>query len=299
MPEPISIGAIAYFDMLRQKLNGEVGKLQSDGWQVSLAESQVGDIRFVDCTLEDPARYLYPSEILEYDLRRQVATVVSDLIVNRWEQDLLQEIIMGEYYYFGEEERRVILDYACRHLNQTLSGLEDQATSRLTRQVIIIHKLLDYLAVHSQLVVDGFIRFRLKEYVSQLEECVERAVDDFIMEREYREFVNLLKYFVEIQEPRIDEVHVTCSPEGRFNLWNKEKKIIENNGLEAFAEDEAFQDINYEDLLVSALITLAPGQIVLHLPRDGRFHNTINTLNNVFTERVTLCPGCEWCGVVH
>lgn len=299
MPEPISIGAIAYFDVLKQKLNGEVGKLLSDGWQVSLDESRVGDIQFMDCTLEDSARFFYPSGAMEHNLRRQVAAAVSDVIVNRWEQDLLQEMIMAEYYYFSEEERSTILEYAARNLNKALGGTEDEGVSKQNRQVKILHKLLDYLAVHNQLVVDGFIRFRLKEYVGELEESVERAVDDFIMDREYKEFVNLLRYFVEIQEPRVDVVHVTCSPEGFFNLWNKEKKLIENNGLEAFMEDEAFQDINYEDMLVSALITLAPGQLVLHFPKDGRFHNTIDTLRNVFTDKVTLCPGCDWCGVLH
>lgn len=299
MPEPISIGAIAYFDFLKQKLNGEVGKLQSDGWLVSLDESRVGDIHFMDCTLEDADRSFYPSQNLEYNLRRQVAAVVSDVIVNRWEEVLLQEMIMAEYYYFTEEERKTILNYAARNLDKALGGAENAGDNKLNRQVKILQKLLDYLTMHNQLVVDGFIRFRLKDYMGELEESVERAVDDFIMEREYNEFINLLRYFVEIQEPRVDVVHITCSSEGFFNLWNKEKKLIENNGLEAFMEDEAFKDINYEDMLVSALITLAPGQLVLHFPRDGRYHNTIDTLRNVFTDKVTLCPGCDWCGHVH
>jgi hypothetical protein len=51
-------------------------------------------------------------------------------------------------------------------------------------------------------------------------------------------------------------------------------------------------DVNYDDLLISALITIAPARIVLHF-QDER--NVIGTIQDVFIERVALCQGCSLC----
>ncbi len=74
---------------------------------------------------------------------------------------------------------------------------------QIRRRNVIVRKLMDYFENTDSLILDGFVNFRLKDYMKDLEEIVDKAVDDFLMEREYKEFIRLLRYFVDIQEPKI------------------------------------------------------------------------------------------------
>ncbi|MFZ3171689.1 MAG: putative sporulation protein YtxC [Carboxydocellales bacterium] len=295
MLEPISIGSTAHFDFLKAKLDWELRNLQTDGLQVTIDESSVGEINFIGCNIDDYGSWNYSEEDISKIFRHHLANVISDVIISEWEEDLLDEIIRENYYYFNEDERKIIFEHAFQSLNHSLDTPGDGLVYSINRKSKILQKLLDYLAANNQLVVDGFIKFRLKEYLNELEESVERAVDDFIMDREYKEFIRLLKYFVDIQEPRIELVHVTLAPSGAFRLRDKDRQVIESDYLDGILLDQADTEINYEDLLVSALITLAPKEVVLHIKNEGQYDNTVTTLKNVFTNRVMVCRGCDLC----
>ncbi len=110
------------------------------------------------------------------------------------------------------------------------------------------------------MILEGFVNFRLKEYIKDLEEIVDKAVDDFLMEREYREFIRLLRYFVDIQEPKFNTIHVIAGYDDKYILLNEEKREITNECIQEFMNDISNEEINYDDLLVSSLITMAPGK---------------------------------------
>ncbi|MFP4016376.1 MAG: sporulation protein YtxC, partial [Halanaerobiales bacterium] len=50
-------------------------------------------------------------------------------------------------------------------------------------------------------------------------------------------------------------------------------------------------DVEYEDLLISALINISPAQIILHFEQQ----KVINTLKRIFDERIIICKGCQLC----
>ena len=55
-------------------------------------------------------------------------------------------------------------------------------------------------------------------------------------------------------------------------------------------------EINYEDLLISALITIAPKTVMLHFASAaGKANTVVETIKSVFAGRVTVCRGCKLC----
>ena len=48
----------------------------------------------------------------------------------------------------------------------------------------------------------------MKDYIEQLEESVDKAIDEYLMDKEYREFIKLLRHFVDLQEPKRDVVNI-------------------------------------------------------------------------------------------
>lgn len=128
----------------------------------------------------------------------------------------------------------------------------------------------------------------MKDFILELEEAVDRAVDDLLVEKEYTEFIKLLRYFVDIQEPKYDEVHVLMKEDKRYTLLDSKLRIINNDILEDLAKEISDKEISHDDLLISSLITLAPKRITIH--QFDKFQNSelLNTINNVFTGRVIM-----------
>lgn len=294
MAQTISIGATQHIQLLKDKLGRELRLFERDGLKVDLEESPAGKFTFVACRVADHGRCNYSPEDTQVIFKHYVADIISDVILNHWEDILLKDIIRENYYYFGEEEKKLIHDYATRHINREGEG--SQCTVYwLRRKSKIVQKLMDFLHQNNRIIIDGFIRFRLKEYIDELRDAADKAVDDFLIEREYREFIQLLKYFVEIQEPRVEIVHVLIRGGGVFKLFDDKMQPIKSDYLEGFIIDMVDSEINYEDLLISALITIAPKRITLHYNSDSGQSATLETIKNVFTGRVSECMGCNLC----
>lgn len=283
----ISIGTENCSESLRERLASEVRTLRDEGLNVQVDEETRGNLIFLDCNVVDETGAGQNPGLL---LRHLVAGAVSDVIVDIWEERLLKRMVRSGYYYFNQEEQDTILRYAGRNLD---SG--DEASRILGRKHQILQRLLEYLDTDSEVVLEGFVTFRLKEYVEELEDAVDRAVDDFLMEKEYTEFIRLLKYFVDAQEPRVEEVHVIVLPGGAFKLVDGQGQALHNEYLEDFVVEMVDSQINYEDLMISSLITIAPSRITLHVSTANLRDEAVETVRSVFGERVTLCRGCELC----
>ncbi|OAT79456.1 putative sporulation protein YtxC [Desulfotomaculum copahuensis] len=289
MAQTISIGAARHQDLIKTRLYREFELLKNMGLQVKLEESPAGNLTFFRVTgREEPCRVDGGDK-----LKQHIADILSDLILGQWEKFLLRDIIRENYYFFNEDERRDIFNYATQYTGHDGEGRS--MVYQLHRRCRVRKKIDEFLGQNNQIVLEGFIRFRLKEYMEELQEAVDRAVDEFLLEREYKEFVQLLKYFVEIQEPRVDMVHVLVSSGGVFQLLDEQKQVINSDYLEGFILDVVKNEISYDDLLISALITLAPGQIVYHTGGGGMQDSTLETIKSVFSGRVCECTGCELC----
>lgn len=233
---------------------------------------------------------VYNQDISVAEFRYLLANIIADIIIEDWSQILIKRTIKEHYYYFNEEEKKKIKQKAMEFLQNNF------LYKSVDRKKIIARKVLDFLEKNKEIVLEGFINFRLKEYTMEIEDIVDSAVDDFLLEKEYLEFVRLLKYFVDIQEPKVNEVHILFTENNAFKLVDKNGKEIENEYLEGFSIELKNNSINYEDLLISALITLAPKMVMIHSPQYFKeAKETIRTIENVFGKRCKRCCGCNLC----
>ncbi|SHE32364.1 putative sporulation protein YtxC [Desulforamulus putei DSM 12395] len=292
MNQCLSIGATQHIDLLKDLLGRELRINEGDHINIKLMENPAGNITFLSCNFNGT---LCGGSRLDDELlfRHFVADIISDLIINHWEKAILADIIRENYYFFNEEEKKIIYQYALDYANgeRVFPGRMD----RLDRKNFIIKKLVEFLEQSDSIVIDGFINFRLKEYLNEIKEALDQAVDDYLMEREYREFIQLLKYFVEIQEPKVELVNVLINARGSYKLLDEQHNPISSEFLEGFILDVMDHEINYEDLLISALITIAPNKIVFHGGSQSKNGTTVSTIRHVFEGRVTECSGCKLC----
>ena len=294
MAQDISISATQHIDLLKSKLGRELRLLEGEGFNVELKEKPTGNYKYLSCYIKDPSD-INSNKDFRSIFSYYVADVISDLILGYWEGYIIKKIILESYYYLGEEERTTILNYTLGLTNNTGEFINENDFQRLGRKTVILNKLLEYLKHNDRINIDGFIRFRLKDYMEELYDLVEKAVDEFMMEREYKEFIQLLRYFLDIQEPRLELVHVIVLHSGVFKLLDESRKAINSEYLEGYVVDLIDSEINYEDLLISALISIAPQKVIFHILQENYATGAIETIRSIFDGKVEECAGCDVC----
>lgn len=273
---------------VKKNLIQEINFLNREGIKVQLLEEESGKIIFMDCSVAEEK----DQEIIaahEQILRYYLANIITDLLMNGVTKEYMNRLIKYKHHNINKNELKAIVQNAYSHLNNLHE--EGDISKTLLRHNQILTLVNEYLNSNSDLFLEGFLRFRLKNYFQELKESVERAVENYVVEQEYHEFIRLLRYFVEVQEPRIDEVHVLIRDKQCFYMLDEEKKPINQEQLQGVLV-ELNQEIDYEDLLLSALITIAPRHIVLHIITRIEI---IDTIINVFKDRVIFCEGCDLC----
>ncbi len=219
---------------------------------------------------------------LSYKFKRSLAEVLAEIVIDNFETELVNNIIKQEYNQFSGKARSKIEQFTMEYLKNR---------DKIISKIEINTQLLKYLESYKDLNIEGFVRFRLKDYVNHLKYIVDRAVDDYLIEEEYNEFIELLRYFVNLQEPKIKYVDVLKADDDSFNILDPGKRIITSEYMEDYIAEIMDGEVEYEDLLISALINIAPGKIIIHFD-DKEVEETIK---DIFGGKVQICDGCSLC----
>ncbi|HEX2953047.1 MAG TPA: putative sporulation protein YtxC [Bacillota bacterium] len=274
----ILIGTRQPLPILRQEIELEYFQKGLDGTALMFEERQTGRHGFLEMTLIPSAADKEPGEY-----QGTICEIVCQSLMGMVAKDFLEHIARVEYPFATRDELLSVVKTSRHILEESDEG---------SQRELIRERIREFLNEHHYINLEGFLRFRLKEYFSRLREVVEQALESFLAEKEYREFIRLLRYFVENQEPRVVEVHVVIYTQDLFRLLDDEGKPLEPEYLQGILGDLAESDLNYEDLLLSALITLSPKRLIIHQPGQMEIAKTIE---DVFRERVVFCRDCDLC----
>jgi putative sporulation protein YtxC len=141
-----------------------------------------------------------------------------------------------------------------------------------------------YLESSQRLNLHGFLRFRLTEYRAEVQEAAETAIEERLMERQYQEFMSLLRTMAEWQEIRTPAVHVLHSGGNAFRLLDEQMRPLEPQSSE-FDQKEELEE---ESKVVSRLLAVSPRQLFIHTPEPES--QVIRTIIGIFGNRAALCP---------
>jgi len=290
----LTIGSIEPIASFEDRLKLEFSLLKEDGFEITYRKLSKDNITFYYCYLDDEA-LLKENNFNKFKHRfiSSIANALSDIIINYWEPELIRRIIKENYYYFNKSEQERIFDFASSILNYNeISGKQD-ISFQIKRKTFVLHKVQEFLSNNGLIIIDGFVNFRLKEYIRQLEDTVEIAIDEFLMDKEYNEFIKLLRHFVDLQEPKRDLVNVVFS-NNKIILMDENLNFIEKDSSFDFIANED-PDVNMDDITVSTLINIAPRRITIHGFNGNEKREVANALYNIFEGRVRFCNHCELC----
>lgn len=290
----ISIGINYCKSEFKEKLEAKMNFLTNKGLDVVFTEQERG-LTFFDCGIDNLDKFMAEKEvdnkIINRLFKNYLISVISETVIEDLEPKLIDKIIQQQYKKYGQTEKQLIYQLALQRLNSIAEQSDDNLLTRVNKRSRIQSKLTDYLENNNELILDGFIKFRLQDYLTELESVAKQAVDDYIVEQKYEEFITLLRYFVDLQKPKFDLVNVINNEDSGFKLLDSDFDLIENDFLEGCGLDGA-DELGDEDLLISALIAVAPRRIILHFNSDDA---VVETVKNIFANKAELCTGCEYC----
>ncbi len=217
----------------------------------------------------------------------EISSILSCLVLEKMEEKILKNLIFKNYFYFDSIERRKILDLCLDISSEDFSDYFEQKLEYLC------NSFSDYLTTHKNLVLSGFVNFRLPKYFSILENIIDEAVNMYMFEKEYLEFISLLKLYINSQKPNCNTVHLIYIKDNPI-LLDENKNII--NITDDLSRVKYLSDISFStnDFILNTLLNLLPKEIYIHII-DNYVDEFLTTINLIFENRVKICTDCNIC----
>ena len=238
---------------------------------------------------------IYDNLILHYKgnfdslFYEKVSKILSVCILVFFEKNLIHRMIEYHYFYFELEEKKDILQNCIE-----LFDLENENT--YLRYDYIYTSVYDYLLSNKSMVLDGFVQFRLGHYRQLLDTTIDMAVNKFIIDREYREFIEVLQLYIDTKSKKDSpEIHMIYTS-GQSFLLDHQKNIIPIDSSTTTAKYLSDISFSSNDYTLNTLLNLLPSKITIHLI-DSHSDEFIHTLQLIFQNRVNICNDCMLCHV--
>lgn len=208
--------------------------------------------------------------------------LIGEVVIEFYEEKMLKQLIDYNYFYFDEYEKNKILENCMQLIEPEMYN-----TKLLDNK-----NIKEYVKENKAMILDGFVYFRLRAYLAYLDEVVDSGVNQFVIEKEYREFISLLRVYVESKVPEYNLLHLIYI-NGESILLDEKRNIVsisENIYNAKYLSDISFSS---NDFALNTLLCLLPRRIEIHLIDDE--DEFINTLKLIFEGRVTICKDCNIC----
>lgn len=269
--------------------------------------SRIHEVDFEDLIYSKNKFKIYENVIIHYQgedndkFLEFLVELITEVIIEFYEEKLIKQILNYNYFYFDEYERikicnncMEIIDSGFKPENNfyNIDNLEGKRLEEKTRIDMVKCAVKFYLRENKSMILEGFVHFRLKEYLSYLDNVIDTAVNQFIIEKEYNEFINILRIYVESKIPNCNLIHLIYI-NGESIILDEEKNIVSVS--ENVINAKYLSDISFSsnDLALNILLTLLPEKVEIHLIGDE--DDFINTIKLIFDGRVFICKECNIC----
>ena len=254
--------------------------------------NRIKEIDFKDLIYSQNKFKIYNNIIVHYNgnnitsFYNFLCNLINELIIKFYEEKIIKQLINYNYFYFEEYEKIKIFQNSLKIIQL------DENKEYIDINLKTIKEIKKYIKDNKTINLDGFIYFRIKHYFNYLDNIVDTAVSQFVIEKEYTEFISLLRIYVETRKTDYNLLHLI--------YINRESILIdENKSIVSVTENiynaKYLSDISFSsnDVALNTLLTLLPKKLEIHLiDEEDEF---INTLKLIFQDRIAICRDCNIC----
>lgn len=222
------------------------------------------------------------------------ARAVTEFVFSDWLSDYVHQRLSGDHAYLSMEDQEYVR-LLTRHTMRTEPeevfngrlGYWQERAAETIRSVVLRGGTVN---------IRGILRFRLGDFLRAVDHVVTDVVEHFLADREYEEFVSMLRVMLDAQPATTLTLHVYCTDE-RVWLCDAAGSLIKDQDIADVAMQTSDDGtVDAEDLTMSILIMKSPCSIVIHdLTRLAPWPSFAETVERVFLERVSHCQACSTC----
>ena len=279
--------------LLTEHLNVNI-HMDSEAMLVSAVEIHVISENHIRCDAVLPLFQLKKHGPAVY---KAASKAIAEFIVIELEPYLLETIIRKKYSSHPTSD----VDAIKKYCHELLHGKEWEGLGArfheadLTRRKgKISDEIENYFHEQTRLNIAGMTRFRLLSYRTELTEIIEYALDEYLLDKQYQEFINLLKYFVFLQDTKVSMVHLLHKGGHDFTIYNASFQALESKpSSDRIVAEMLETEMNIEDMVISSLISISPKHITIHTRQPDM--QVIRTIETIFDKRVKVCLQCASC----
>lgn len=258
---------------------------------LGISECIIEDTHFIKFFCSDDN--LSPSSIKTFNLH--IANMLYKAVIIEFCKKGLNSFLAETYFFLGCDEIKQIKPKIKEALISEVSITGPSMIYYLNRKNNVIDKITNCIEENNEINVSGFLTFRTKELKVDLECIVDKVVEEYMVEKEYDEFIKLLRYFVEVQESKIDEVNIIIQKNGDYYLRDIEGNDLMGNMIMELPGVKLDSKENQEELIISTMISSAPKKIIIHCVEHCINKELLQTISKVFVNRVFYCDNCISC----
>ncbi|KXZ39316.1 putative sporulation protein YtxC [Alkalithermobacter thermoalcaliphilus JW-YL-7 = DSM 7308] len=211
--------------------------------------------------------------------KKAVAHQLTDMIMGTIKNKLLRKVVEQSYKDIYLDEINNIYNYCL----QIFSEKEEIIKK------IVFDRIQDYLSANDYMNINGFLRFRLRDFIDYMIEISDKGLEKYLIDKDYKEFIQLLRYFVQIQDEKEEVLKIYIEEHGNFKLCDKYDRPFKSIYVDDIMQLALRENMNYEDFLISTLITICPREILIYDKLNNNFSREITELiQAIFDEKVKI-----------
>ena len=188
--------------------------------------------------------------------------------------EALSVVLGRDLRYFALAEFTDALPLSLSEKQSVLADALEAAQCREERR-ILKQKIAEYFSTQRTLVLEGFLRFRMQEFLMLWELAVEQATARVLMNKEYGELIETLKRFVDGRICRVAALSVCIHADGTITLRDENDVRIE------------YVDCAPEGIL-NLLVNMAPMKLTVYDLSGKEKNRLTEAIVRVFGDRVKL-----------
>jgi len=204
----------------------------------------------------------------------KIIALLSNVIIKFYTNYIMKNLIDINYFYFSDFDKTKILDYCKENCEEPQFNKE--------RKRVIKKLFRNYFSYNKKIILDGFVTFSIKEYTKLLDTIVDQSVNNYLIEKEYIEFIDLLKCYIDSEPSQIEKIYLIYNQQNS-TLYDKNGNTIR---IDETLKSKYLSDINFSnnDYCLNTLLTLLPKELVIY--SNSNKDEFLTTLELIFGERI-------------
>ncbi len=212
--------------------------------------------------------------------------------------DAIEEVMMSECLddAIKTRARRIYKGEYLRLDKYVIDKIKEEIQTShiyLDEKIKMKEELVSYLEESQAIDIDGYMKFRLNDYIYILDVAIDNIITEIEEEKKIKEFIEMVKYVIQTHPSSANILNLIIR-DGNFCFRDINNNAVGSDIINKVEEEFDAKTVTKSDILLSSLILISPKRLILHGDlKEESF--LMKAIKEIFGDRLVICNGCNIC----